>query len=300
MSAKMREREDEETAMDAYEAEAAVQSENYEEDEAGYEEEYTGEYEDKSSEAPEDEPSMIDNTLKFAAQDKQKALVDEAVEKTTAIYRQKVDKGRIDKGRMEIGAYLLEKLFKGDITVASSTDPQKCKAYDQFEKHKDLPVKAPTIRSWVRAAAVYKGFDNNRLRYPRLTTSHYLELAAVQDEALRAKLANMAQLNKSSVQDLRKEINKALGKEKGTDTNVKAEVARIVRQLGGITNIEALTKFSEDEEALSKAYPTKECVSTIEQLDAHLCKLRSVESVLSKMADNLRTRVDRVLKGLPQ
>jgi hypothetical protein len=43
MSAKMREIEDEESTMDAYEAEAAVESEDYEGAQAGYEEEYTGE-----------------------------------------------------------------------------------------------------------------------------------------------------------------------------------------------------------------------------------------------------------------
>jgi hypothetical protein len=200
---------------------------------------------------------------------------------------------KIDKGRLEIGSDVLETFHEGNIVEASSTNPHKSKAYEKFEKHPELPVKPATMRSWVRAAAVAKGFEIRMHRFPNLTTYHYVALAVVKDEALRADLASIANRKKSSVQELRDDIGKALGKKKGTGINVKAEVARIVRQPGGLTNSDALTNFSEDEAALKKAYPEEKYVSALKELNASLLKLRSLESLLSKMAHNLKAIVDK-------
>jgi hypothetical protein len=171
--------------------------------EAGYE---------NDEERQEDDNSAADTMRDYAEQD----FIDATVEKINSLYRKNVDNGKI-----EIGEYLLDELFKGNIEEAMSTNPQKHKTFAKIAEREDLLVEAKTLGSWVRAAAAMKDLKKRGTNLPSLTTYHYVELATVRDEKARTELARKAEIEGWSVKTLREEIRKAKGREKSEVENLK-------------------------------------------------------------------------------
>ncbi len=163
----------------------------------------------------------------------------------------------VDNGKIEIGTYLLDKMFNGNIEEAMSTNPQKHKTFSKIIARTDLLVEPKTLGSWVSAAAVMRDFANQAIKLPSLTTYHYVELAAVRDEKKRIEFAKQAELERLTVKDLREAIRKGNGKSKTEAQKFKDEMDKGLRQYAEISVEDKLNQFVCDPESVRIVYHLK-------------------------------------------
>jgi len=185
-------------------AQSTVEPEPVEESEEEYDDEAEGEY--------QEEPSIMESTLQFASEEKEKEFIQEAVEKINSMYRQNVD-----NGKLEIGSYLLDRVFGGNVEEAISTNPYKSATFARIAGDPKLVVEPKTLGAWVRASAIHRDFSSKNLSFPHLTTYHLVELAKVKDENRRVEIAQEANDQALTVKDLRRRVIDE--REQGRDTS---------------------------------------------------------------------------------
>jgi hypothetical protein len=92
------------------------------------------------------------------------------------------------KYSIEIGNYLLEKFFDGDVAAACSRNPRKFTSYRALCKHPDLGPSAGALSIMLRVAAQEKLFELKNLPVEKLSYSHKAELVKVFDDKVKIKL----------------------------------------------------------------------------------------------------------------
>src|SRR5271157_128615 len=102
------------------------------------------EYEDEpqeargeSSELAADESFNSQDVFDAAAKAKEQEFIQQTVGKINAMYRRNVD-----NGKLEIGGYILDEVFKGQIEEAISTNPHKPSTFSRIAKDPDLLVES--------------------------------------------------------------------------------------------------------------------------------------------------------------
>lgn len=261
-------------------SESKLDPEFIEEFEAGYE---------GDQERQEGENSAGETLRDYAQQD----FIDETVKKINSLYRKNVDNGKI-----EIGEYLLDEVFKGNIEEAMSTNPQKHKTFAKVAEREDLLVEAKTLGSWVRAAAAMKDLKKRGTNLPSLTTYHYVELATVRDEKARIDLARKAELERWSVKTLREEIRKAKGREKSEVENLKADMDKGIRQYVELSVEDDLQDFVADIESVKEAYPPEKAMKLLPDVKKCLAALRAQEQLFKEFHGSLRSIVEEAMEPL--
>jgi hypothetical protein len=245
--------------------------------------------EDRSFETEDDSASEGETLRDYAEQD----FIDETVETINSMYRKNVDNGKI-----EIGTLLLDKVFKGNIEEAMSTNPQKHKTFSKIIERTDLLVEPKTLGSWVRAAAAMKDLKKRGINLPNLTTYHYVELASVRGEEERTDLAKRAELEGWSVKVLREEIRKAKGREKSEVENLKADMDRSLRQFTDLQLEQDLADFASDVESVKEAYPPEKAMKLLPDVKNCLTNVRASEQLLKEFHDSLRSIVKEAMEPL--
>ena len=247
------------------------------------------ELQDESSEAEADSVSAADHMRDFAEQD----FIDETVNTINSMYRKNVD-----NGKLEIGAYLLTEVYKGDIEEAMSTNPQKHKTFSKILERTDLLVEPKTLGSWVRAAAVLKDLHKRSIKLPSLTTYHYVELATVRDDTARIKFAKKAELEQLTVKGLREAIRKENGRRKSDAEQLKSEMDRSLRQFSDLDLNGDLTDFASDVESVKEAYPPEKAMKLLPEVKKCLTNVRASENWLKEFHGSLRTIVKEAMEPL--
>jgi hypothetical protein len=92
------------------------------------------------------------------------------------------------KGYEEIGTYLLNNFFQGDIRQASSRNPFKSASYVALCKRTDLAVHPATLSIMVRVAAQERFFSSEGIKTEGLSHTHKAELVKLPDGAEKAAL----------------------------------------------------------------------------------------------------------------
>jgi hypothetical protein len=245
--------------------------------------------EDRSFETEDDSASEGETLRDYAEQD----FIDETVETINSMYRKNVDNGKI-----EIGTLLLDKVFKGNIEEAMSTNPQKHKTFSKIIVRTDLLVEPKTLGSWVRAAAAMKDLKKRGINLPSLTTYHYVELATVRGEKERTDLAKRAELEGWSVKTLREEIRKAKGREKSEVENLKTDMDRSLRQFSDLELEQDLADFASDIESVKEAYPPEKAMKLLPDVKKCLANVRASEQLLKDFHGSLRSIVNEAMEPL--
>ena len=83
------------------------------------------------------------------------------------------------KGSIEIGSYVLEKFFYGDIDPATSRNPKKITSFRALCRNKDLAVRPEALGMMVRVAAQERLFAQKNLPVEQLSYSHKAELVVI-------------------------------------------------------------------------------------------------------------------------
>ena len=249
----------------------------------------TDEYEDEpqeahgeSSELAADESFGSQDVLDAAAKAKEQEFIQQTVGKINAMYRQNVD-----NGKLEIGRYLLDEVFGGQIEEAISTNPHKPSTFSRIAKDPDLLVESGTLGSWVRAAAVDRDFSQRGFEFPHLTTYHYVELAKVKDQDRRVEIAKDANERDLTVKVLRKLISEEKGNGQSASETMKQEVHKTMKALAGLSVSEGFLEFVGDMTAIKGAYSPGKALDLIPEVYASLENVQATAQLLETFANNL-------------
>lgn len=126
------------------------------------------------------------------------------VEEAVSFINEKLNQGAY-KIYEEIGSYLLEKFFGGNIELASSRNPQKAKSYRALCRHEGLAINPARLSIMVRVAAQEQFFSKHKQTTENLSYTQKAELIKLPDDDEKLKL----------VEKFRKE---------GTSTKMTAEL----------------------------------------------------------------------------
>ncbi len=173
--------------------------------------------------------------------------VDKVVEEAVVWINNK-SKTTIEKGSVEIGEYVLNEIFKGDIQQALSRNPRKQQSFSKICEHEDLHVDPRDLALWVRVAALDRLFDEKKLKLPGLTFSHKRELVKLSEQDDILILAQDAQMGGWSVRELRIEVQAMRGLKFPPDTG-KILVQKLENSLP-LLGDDLLLEFLEDPEKL--------------------------------------------------
>ena len=93
------------------------------------------------------------------------------------------------RGSLEIGSYILEHFFQGDIQAASSKNPKKSNSYKKLCRHRDLAVPYSTLTIMVRVAAQEKFLQAHQIDVERLGYTHKATLIRLENGEEKLRLA---------------------------------------------------------------------------------------------------------------
>ncbi len=270
---------------------ASSENANEEQFDQEFEDGYDPEEEEQQDYSEEEagSASIADAIRDQAEQD----FIEETVQKINSLYRKNVDNGKID-----IGMYLLQEVFKGNIEEAMSTNPLKHKTFSKIIERTDLLVEPKTLGSWVRAAAVLKDLKDRGISLPNLTTYHYVELATVKGEKERIEFAKDAELNGWSVKGLREEIRKTKSTDKSELDKVREGMEKSLRQHTDLSVEDGVMDFASDIESVKEVYPPEKAMKLLPEVKKCLTNVRASEQLLKEFHGNLRSIVKEAMEPL--
>lgn len=112
---------------------------------------------------------------------------------------------------IEIGNYILEKFFNGNISEASSRNPRKSVSYRALCAHPELAPSPGALSVMLRVAVQEKLFETKKLAVKKLSYSHKAELVSLPDDETKIKLFKEAVKKSLSVRDLRDRVAQEKG-----------------------------------------------------------------------------------------
>lgn len=114
----------------------------------------------------------------------------------------------VELGGMEIGEYVLDELFQGNLSEAFSKNPYKSTSLKDVCKNPDLMVNPKTLGGWIKAADLRRTLTAQDVDCSKLTLSHYGELLRVEDQVKRNDFAKQASEVPWSVRTLKQKVDK--------------------------------------------------------------------------------------------
>jgi hypothetical protein len=160
-------------------------------------------------EALTDEQSPASTITSANEKDTNKRAVDDQLVRDAIDFISEKANEMVYRGSIEIGDYILEKFYGGDIEQARSKKPTKRASYAALCKNPDLVVHPTTLGIMVRVAAQEKFFDVQKLPTERLSYSHKAELVRLPDDQKKVALVKEAMEKPLSVKALRDRVRQS-------------------------------------------------------------------------------------------
>jgi hypothetical protein len=222
-------------------------------------------------------------------------FIEETIEQVNSMHR-----GQVDNGKLEIGEYLLDRVFKGDIAQAISRNPYKEATFARIAKDPRLAVQGKTLGGWVRAAALRRDFNDQGFDFKNLTTYHYIELATVKDAALRTKYARLAEIKDQSVQELKEVIRANRATTKSDAEKMVVELEKVIRFSGQLPETNGLVDFATDLSLVQEHYTDQKAVAIRGKVRKALANVEAYKNILSGFLTNLRVIINEGEVDQPQ
>ena len=180
---------------------------------------------------------------------------------------------------MDIGKYLLEKFFDGDVAAAKSRSPQKGLSLRTLSLREDIDCSYSTLSRSIDAAVVHEEMGTVAASQ-QLTASHYLILASVEDANTREEYANIALTDNLSSRQLKNLL-------------VKDDIVA-VRGRGAL---KALWEQELAKSHLLGVYRACDAISQIESVGEMEMGKTATKKALEK-AEEARSTLDKIIKEL--
>ena len=223
-------------------------------------------------------------TTRKARGNSEKRLGDDSLVREALHFIREKANETVYKGSIEIGDYMLEKFFGGDIERAKSKKPTKRSSYIALCRHQELVVHPATLGIMVRVAAQEKFFKAKKLPADKLSYSHKAELVKLEDDQEKSKLFKEAVSKSLSVRDLANRVRK--NKNAGRTTAKQ----NLLSGKQGVFNPEVLLKNPvwADEEKL-RELPSEDLKGLLSQVTETLDRLAAYVAEYNRIRKRLET-----------
>jgi hypothetical protein len=190
----------------------------------------------------------------------------------------------VERGAMEIGEYVLDAVFQGNLSDAVSLNPYKNKTLQEGCKHPRLHVNRRTLGGWVRAANLKRTLTADKVDCSNLKTSHFVTLLQVADEETRRNLIAQANAEKWSVRHLAEVVDK-VKPPKSSSGKVK-ELMKIVENPLDFGDEEA-AKMLSDTKVLEEELKSLHRLNMVKVIDSTVARIVMRLDLLKATKKNL-------------
>lgn len=172
----------------------------------------------------------------------------------------------------EIGDYLIEEFFDGDIKKVSSQNPNKSFSFRKLCNQPGLPFSESALRRFIQVAVNFRILPEGKAR--KLLPSHHVVLYQVADPKERMQVGIEAADNQVSVRKLRKMVQGKGRRQPGGGRKPDSEFVKGWRQLVSLL------------ESLSDEADKYDCID--------LCKLEDTITDCAKIKKMMTQIIDKV------
>jgi hypothetical protein len=198
----------------------------------------------------------------------------------------RIAKDTVEKGKLEIGEYVFQVAFKGEIRDVMSKNAYKTQTLKDISDHPRLGVDRRRVGSWVKAAAFKAELESELVGCDKLTVYKLTALLKLGDKykAQRKELAVRANAEGLSVRDILDEVEKLKGAKK--QDNAKGLLKKIAAPLALLADEKTKAELSDNAYLTEKLLPGNrlEMVNAIDEITA---KLNESTSFLRSVQQNL-------------
>jgi len=218
-------------------------------------------------------------------------LIDEAV----AFINETANK-TIYKGSIEIGEYILENFFGGDLKIASSKNPKKVSSFNKLCEREDLTVHPNRLGLMVRVASQERFLVEKKVNTEGLSYTHKATLVKLDNNKKKTNTIEKCIEKKWSTRELDDEIKRLI---QGLPASTNLSIIRTTKRY--ITKVDDVLKAVEDssldisDDELSKMSDKKR-----KDLENYLKELKTKIDDTVKKSDDIKTDCDGLLTKLTQ
>jgi len=200
----------------------------------------------------------------------------------------------IYQGSIEIGQYILDHFFEGNIKLAASKNPHKLLSFNKLCERDDLTVHPNRLRLMVRVADQEKYFADNGLDTKVLSYTHKSALAKLDNTEKKIKIIKKCIEKEWSTRDLENEIKKInQGLLLDTKSSLIQTTKKYIAKVDDVLNTVEDSFFDIDDDELSKMAKDKR-----KKLEGYLNKLKTKIKDTVKKTDDISTGCDELLAKL--
>lgn len=191
----------------------------------------------------------------------------------------------IEQGAMEIGEYVLDAVFDGNLDAVHSRNPYKSQSLQQVCEDPELLIDRRRLGMWVKAAAFKRDLQAKGVECSNLSYSRLAALLRVNDEKKRRELAAEANRNGWSVRQINSRIEK-MQPQKGANGRAK-ELLNKMKDPLGLLEDEATRQLLDSPEELEQELKSKDRIEMVQLIDDTVAKMVNSTDLLQRTKKTL-------------
>lgn len=148
--------------------------------------------------------------------EEQEEVVDEKLIEDSVVWIRETIAKTLYKGAMEVGGYIFDKFFDGDVEKVRQRDPKKNASFSKLVERcgtQDLPISKTWLYNAVSIVIIDRQLPKSAVAYRQLPFSHQEALVRLRDPEKVEKIAEVAYKQGLSVRDLREVVSEEIAKE---------------------------------------------------------------------------------------
>ncbi|OGR22327.1 MAG: hypothetical protein A2277_20645 [Desulfobacterales bacterium RIFOXYA12_FULL_46_15] len=234
---------------------------------------------------------MANKVTNLSNDDVDEKLIDEAV----AFINETANK-TIYKGSIEIGEYILENFFSGDLKLASSKNPKKLLSFNKLCEREDLTVHPNRLGLMVRVASQERFLAGKKVNTEELSYTHKAALVKLDNTDKKITAIEKCIKEKWSTRDLDDEIKRLI---QGLPASTNLSLIQTIKRY--ITKVDDVLKAVEDssldigDDELSKMSDKRR-----KGLENYLTELKTKIDDTVKKTEDIKIGCDGLLTKLTQ
>ena len=210
-----------------------------------------------------------------------------------------IAKRTVETGKMEIGQYVLDNVFGGNLETVLTRNPNKTQSMRSICEDRELLVDHRRLGSWVKAAALRSDLGASGVDISKLNFTHFLALLRLGKTDQRVDLARRIAEENLSVRQTLDEVYK--GKKKSLNNTLnngkrKQILKRLAEPLTLLDDQDDM-EFLSDPERLEKELDSEARLRIIKELDVRSGKIIECNEFLAKTKKSLLAIEIANLKG---
>jgi hypothetical protein len=144
----------------------------------------------------------------------------------------------LDVTRLEIGEYVLDHIFEGDVAIASSRNPKKHNGYRSVCDNEALEVKPPELSQMLRVAAQERFLSQSNVDTTTLSYTHKTELIKLKNDTEKVTFVLGIVVDPPSTRELADRVKEMRSEGRTTQANLPQK-----RKLESLTRIMSRTEI---------------------------------------------------------